>query len=106
VAGFARIQRGTWSPPGWFDDAEFAATAESFANPDWVPITLYAYRSCFLAGQERDRRYEYLLLEPGETEKVSRPTVWCIQAPITVTSPAAWPVPRRPLVGSMRRGWR
>jgi len=44
--------------PGWLDDAEFAATAGSFANPDWVPITLNAYRSRFLAGQERDRRYE------------------------------------------------
>jgi hypothetical protein len=29
------------------------------------PITLNACRPRFLAGQERDRRYEYLLLELG-----------------------------------------
>jgi pimeloyl-ACP methyl ester carboxylesterase len=34
--GFARIQWDTWSPPGWFDDDEFHATARSFANPDWA----------------------------------------------------------------------
>jgi hypothetical protein len=73
VARFARIQWGTWSPPGWFDDAEFAATAESFANPDWVPITLDAYHSRFLAGQERDRRYEYLLLELARPRKYRGP---------------------------------
>jgi pimeloyl-ACP methyl ester carboxylesterase len=28
--GFARIQWDTWSPPGWFDDREFEATAMSF----------------------------------------------------------------------------
>jgi hypothetical protein len=34
--GFARIQWETWSPPGWFDDGEFDATARSFTTPDWV----------------------------------------------------------------------
>jgi pimeloyl-ACP methyl ester carboxylesterase len=43
--GFARIQWDTWSPPGWFDEAEFDATAASFENPDWTAITLNAYRS-------------------------------------------------------------
>lgn len=42
--GFARIMWDTWSPPGWFDDAEFAATAEAFDNPDWLDITLHSYR--------------------------------------------------------------
>ena len=33
-----------WSP-GWaFSDADFARTAESFANPDFVPIVLHSYR--------------------------------------------------------------
>lgn len=40
-----RIQWETWSPPGWFDEAEFATTARaSFENPDWVPVTFNAYR--------------------------------------------------------------
>jgi pimeloyl-ACP methyl ester carboxylesterase len=43
--GFARIQWDTWSPPGWFDEAEFAATARSFENPDWAAVTLHGYRS-------------------------------------------------------------
>ncbi len=43
--GFARIQWETWSPSGWFDDAEFAQTADSFSSPDWAAITLNAYRA-------------------------------------------------------------
>jgi pimeloyl-ACP methyl ester carboxylesterase len=58
--GFARTQWDTWSPPGWFDDAEFAATAAGFANPDWVAITLNAYRARFLADEPRDLRYDAL----------------------------------------------
>jgi pimeloyl-ACP methyl ester carboxylesterase len=46
--GFARIQWETWSPSGWFDDAEFDLTAESFSSPDWVEISLNAYRAVLL----------------------------------------------------------
>jgi pimeloyl-ACP methyl ester carboxylesterase len=72
---FARIQWDTWSPPGWFDEDEFRATAESFANPDWSPITLNAYRSRFLAGEPRDPRYERLAERLAQTECVSTPTL-------------------------------
>ncbi len=34
----------TWSPPGWFTEAEFQETAESFKNPDWADVTLDLYR--------------------------------------------------------------
>jgi hypothetical protein len=44
-AVFARVQWDAWRPPGWFDDAEFAATAQSFTSPDWVAITLNVYRA-------------------------------------------------------------
>jgi pimeloyl-ACP methyl ester carboxylesterase len=40
----ARFLWETWSPPGWFTDSEFEATAVSFANPDWPQVTLHAYR--------------------------------------------------------------
>jgi pimeloyl-ACP methyl ester carboxylesterase len=73
--GFARIQWDTWSPPGWFDEAEFEATAESFANPDWVPITLNAYRSRFLAGEARDPRYDALAERLAQTERLATPTL-------------------------------
>lgn len=52
--GFARIQWDTWSPPGWFDEAEFAATARAFENPDWVPVTLNAYRRRWRGDQPSD----------------------------------------------------
>lgn len=42
--GFARIMWDTWSPPGWFEKAEFAATATAFDNPDWLDVTLHSYR--------------------------------------------------------------
>jgi len=43
--GFARRQWETWSPEGWFSEADFLDTARSFENPDWPAITLHAYRS-------------------------------------------------------------
>jgi pimeloyl-ACP methyl ester carboxylesterase len=42
--GFARTMWETWSPPGWYDAAEFAATAMAFDNPDWLDVTLHSYR--------------------------------------------------------------
>jgi pimeloyl-ACP methyl ester carboxylesterase len=41
---FARIMWETWSPPGWFDDAEFDATARAFDHADWAGVTLHSYR--------------------------------------------------------------
>ena len=34
-----------WSPKWQFTDAEFAVTAKSFHNPDWVATTLNCYRT-------------------------------------------------------------
>jgi pimeloyl-ACP methyl ester carboxylesterase len=73
--GFARIQWDTWSPPGWFDDAEFAATAASFRNPDWVAITLNAYRSRFLTGEVSDPAYDGLRARLREIETIGTPTL-------------------------------
>jgi pimeloyl-ACP methyl ester carboxylesterase len=73
--GFARLQWDTWSPPGWFDEPEFAATAESFANPDWVAVTLHAYRSRFLATEPLDPRYGPLERRVAETEYIGVPTL-------------------------------
>jgi pimeloyl-ACP methyl ester carboxylesterase len=83
-AGFARIQWDTWSPPGWFDEAEFAETAESFSSADWAAITLNAYRSRWLQGEVSDPRYAHLQRRLGEVEFLSAPTLmiqglsdWC-----------------------------
>jgi pimeloyl-ACP methyl ester carboxylesterase len=72
---FARAQWDTWSPQGWFDEDEFAATAASFRNPDWVDITLNAYRARFLATEPRDARYDRLRARLAATEQVSVPTL-------------------------------
>jgi pimeloyl-ACP methyl ester carboxylesterase len=73
--GFARIQWDTWSPPGWFDEDEFQATAHSFTNPDWLAITLNAYRARFLPDEVRDTRYDELRRRLGQVEYLSTPTL-------------------------------
>jgi pimeloyl-ACP methyl ester carboxylesterase len=57
--GFARLQWETWSPPGWFDEAEFERTALSFNNPDWLAITLSSYRGRWRE-ERRDPQYDRL----------------------------------------------
>jgi pimeloyl-ACP methyl ester carboxylesterase len=57
--GFARLQWETWSPPGWFDEAEFERTAQSFNNPDWLAIMLSSYRSRWRE-EKRDPQYDPL----------------------------------------------
>ena len=73
--GFACIQWETWSPPGWFDDAEFASTSESFLDPDWARVTLNAYRARWLRDETSDERYEGLQRRLGEIEKLATPTL-------------------------------
>ena len=41
---FARMMWDTWSPSGWYNQEEFAATADAFDNADWADITLHSYR--------------------------------------------------------------
>lgn len=41
---FARIMWDTWSPVGWYAEAEFEHAALAFSNPDWADITLHSYR--------------------------------------------------------------
>ncbi|MGD0050686.1 MAG: alpha/beta hydrolase [Vulcanimicrobiaceae bacterium] len=52
---FCRALWGYWAP-GWrFGEAEYDATATSFANPDFVPVVLSSYRQRwgFAPGEER-----------------------------------------------------
>ena len=73
--GFARIQWDTWSPSGWFDEDEFAATAKDFSHPDWVAITLNAYRARWVEGEDVDSNYDSLQRRLGEVERLSIPTL-------------------------------
>jgi pimeloyl-ACP methyl ester carboxylesterase len=72
--GFARIQWETWSPPGWFDETEFRATAQAFANPDWPEITLNAYRSRWRS-ESFDPRYDALQQRLMQIENLTTPTL-------------------------------
>jgi pimeloyl-ACP methyl ester carboxylesterase len=85
--GFARIQWDTWSPPGWFDEAEFAATAAHFGEPDWAAITLNAYRSRWLSGEAADPHYEALQQRLHETEHLAIPTLMLQGAADTCDGP-------------------
>jgi pimeloyl-ACP methyl ester carboxylesterase len=73
--GFARIQWETWSPPGWFDDAEFERTSASFSSADWASITLNAYRSRWRLDEASDSRYAVLQRRLSEIEHLSTPTL-------------------------------
>jgi pimeloyl-ACP methyl ester carboxylesterase len=72
--GFARIQWETWSPAGWFDNDEFDATARSFENPDWIDITLNAYRSRWKT-EPADERYAVLKKRLRSVDKLGTPTL-------------------------------
>ena len=100
---FARIQWDTWSPPGWFDDDELRATARSFMNPDWVAITLNAYRSRFLADEARDPRYETLASRLAEVEQITTPTLMIQGADDRCDMPAASADQERLFTGGYRR---
>jgi pimeloyl-ACP methyl ester carboxylesterase len=41
---FAKMMWDTWSPPGWYEEADFDETALAFDNPDWPDIVLHSYR--------------------------------------------------------------
>jgi pimeloyl-ACP methyl ester carboxylesterase len=71
--GFARIQWETWSPAGWFKDLDFDTTARSFANPDWVSITLHGYRSRWRS-ESMDSRYGGIRDRISRTEPLQVPT--------------------------------
>ena len=101
--GFARIQWNTWSPPGWFEHEEFERTARSFANPDWVAITLHAYRSRFLEGEVRDARYEPMARRLAEVEQVATPTLMIQGAADRCDEPAASADQERFSAGGYRR---
>jgi pimeloyl-ACP methyl ester carboxylesterase len=73
--GFARIQWDTWSPRGWFGEAEFGATSEHFGTRDWAAITLNAYRGRWVAGEQTDPFYDSLRRELAEVEQIATPTL-------------------------------
>ena len=100
---FARIQWDTWSPPGWFDEEEFDATAQSFKNPDWLAITLHAYRSRFLSDEPRDPRYDRLARRLADVECLEIATLMIQGADDRCDEPAGSEGMERYFTGGYRR---
>jgi pimeloyl-ACP methyl ester carboxylesterase len=73
--GFAREQWDTWSPPGWFDDEEFAETARAFDHPDWAAVTLSGYRTRFLPDESVDAAYDEASARIASTGTLTAPTL-------------------------------
>lgn len=64
--GFARIMWDTWAPAGWYDEAEFQATAQAFDNDDWADVTLHSYRHRWgLAPGDPRYAADHAALEPA-----------------------------------------
>jgi pimeloyl-ACP methyl ester carboxylesterase len=87
-AGFARYMWDNWSPPGWFDEASFAAVARSFRNPDWVRVMLHSYRSRW-GEAPLDRRSVKLEAKVKATRRLATPTLFLQGGADRVTTPAA-----------------
>ncbi len=74
--GFARRQWETWSPPGWWDEAELEATAEvAFRHPDWPATTLNGYRTRWVADEPVDHRYDGLRERVAAVDHLVVPTL-------------------------------
>jgi pimeloyl-ACP methyl ester carboxylesterase len=83
---FARIQWDSWSPAGWFSEADFERTARSFENPDWPEITWHSY-SVRWGEAEKDPLYAELDRQVLEAKSISVPTRMIQGAADAVTFP-------------------
>jgi pimeloyl-ACP methyl ester carboxylesterase len=64
----------TWSPAWQFTDADYAATAASFDNPDWAEVTVHSYRHRW-GFAEGDPRYDALERRLSSVPAVRVPTL-------------------------------
>jgi len=99
---FARIQWETWSPPGWFSESEYAETAKSFQNPDWVAVTLHGYRSRWLK-VPGDPRYAESQHRLEQIETLATPTLMIQGGEDTCDEPASSEGMERYFRGPYRR---
>ncbi|MCJ2124922.1 alpha/beta fold hydrolase [Methylobacterium sp. J-077] len=86
--GFGRIMWENWSPPGWYDDATFAAVAASWENPDFVDVTLHSYQARWDEA-EPDPRSAELEAKVKATKTLSTPTLYIQGAVDGVNPPEA-----------------
>jgi hypothetical protein len=83
---FARTQWENWSPPGWFNDAEFEQTAKSFENPDWPEIPCHSYGVRW-GEADKDPGYADLDRLVTAAQSIATPTIMIQGASDAVTLP-------------------
>ncbi|WP_242185801.1 L-dopachrome tautomerase-related protein [Sphingomonas sp. CARO-RG-8B-R24-01] len=86
--GFAHLHWVNWAPRGWFDEDTFNRVARSFANPDWVDVTLHSYRARWDEAAP-DPRSAWLEQKVRETKALSLPTLYFQGARDGVNPPTA-----------------
>jgi pimeloyl-ACP methyl ester carboxylesterase len=70
----SRLLWRLWSPNWQFDEATFAATAESFDNPDFVDVTIQSYRHRY-GNAPGDPTFEPLERRLAERPSITVPTI-------------------------------
>jgi pimeloyl-ACP methyl ester carboxylesterase len=98
----ARLLWRLWSPSWRFAEADFAATAPSFDNPDFVATVIHSYRHRFgyAAGDPAHAAIETAL---ARRPAISAPTIDLHGADDGVAPAGAWPDQRRNFAGSYER---
>ena len=92
-AEFARLLWRLWSPEWRFTEAEFAASAAHFDNPDFVEVVLHSYRHRFglVAGDPAHEGFETAL---ARLPPITVPTIDLHGEADGVNPPSAQPSPR------------
>ncbi len=87
---YARLLWREWSPTWPFSDAEFAATAPSFGNPDFVDVVVHSYRHRY-GLVDGDPAYEQAERAIAAQPRIDVPTVVLdpTDDPLNATPPRA-----------------
>lgn len=72
--GIGRLLWRLWSPSWSFDDATYARTAASFANPDYVDVVIHSYRHRY-GYVEGDPAYDAIERAVAATPAIGVPTI-------------------------------
>lgn len=83
---FCRYLWQVWSPSWNFSDAAYAATAQSFLNPDFVEVAIHSYRHRW-GGAPGDLRYDRVESKLAELPAIPVPTTLLMGAEDGATLP-------------------
>ena len=72
--GFSRTMWDTWSPEGWYREADWTRVAAALSNPDQVDVVLQFYQSRWRE-ERRDPAYRVQREAVARAEQISVPTL-------------------------------